>query len=114
VPGANAIDTTLYTIGTKTAKATEIVEYLIAVTNPSGNSTASSVVITDPTPAYTAFVSNSQSIGTAAIGTSTVPATSVSQLLDDTKAVWSGSGYTYTSPLPGNSVLYIVYQVTVN
>jgi hypothetical protein len=100
-----------YDTTTKTAKTGQKIEYLITVINPAGNTTTTSVIITDPTPAYTAVVAASQSSGTAANGAATVSGVTVTA--PDANAVWGASPRDFGSLAGGNS-LFIVYQVTVN
>jgi uncharacterized repeat protein (TIGR01451 family) len=111
VNGTTNLTTASYsTAAGQQAKTGNVIEYLITVTNPNGNGAASTVTVKDPTPAYTTFKAGSQSIGTGAINAATVTGVTT---VADVSAVWSGSGYTFSN-LPGNTSLYIVYQVTVN
>ena len=109
IPGVTSIDPGNYDNAVKTAKFGQIIEYLITVTNPSGNSAANSVVITDPIPAYTTVVAGSQSTGTTTIS-GTVAAGTVTAAGDE---VWDATPRDF-GPLAGNTDLLIVYQVTVN
>jgi len=105
------IDPASYNATTKSAKTGQIIEYHITVTNPVANSTASSVVITDPTPAYTTVVPGSQSSGTVLIGATPVTPVTVTAGLNT--RVWETLPKDF-GPLPANTELHIVYQVTVN
>jgi uncharacterized repeat protein (TIGR01451 family) len=93
-----------------TAKTGQKIEYLITVTNPAGNSPASSATITDPTPAYTTLVAGSQSSAVAANGTTPVTGVTVTAAGSE---VWTAGGTTFSNLAGGNSI-FIVYQVTVN
>jgi uncharacterized repeat protein (TIGR01451 family) len=110
LPGTTNITPANYDTTTKPAKTGQKIEYLITVTNPAGNSPASSAIITDPTPAYTTLVAGSQSSAVAANGTTPVTGVTVTAAGSE---VWTAGGTTFSNLAGGNSI-FIVYQVTVN
>lgn len=99
-----------YSATPSNVKTTQIIEYHISVQNPASNSAAQSVIITDPTPAYTTAVADSQSAGVDDIG---APSVAVTKETVANKRVWESSPRDFGTLAPGKE-LHIVYQVTVN